>query len=161
MHQHLQLHQHCRMKKEFFFEVQTQWEKGMFINPKTHNSIIAGKKDIIVSAAREFKGDKNQHNPEDLMLSALSSCHMMSYFYVCQQHGIDILEYTDQVSGTLLLNDDGSGAFKKVILHPEVLILDAQQINLATELHEKAHQLCFIANSVNFEIDIKPIVKGH
>ncbi|GAK93195.1 OsmC/Ohr family protein [Nonlabens ulvanivorans] len=78
---------------------------------------------------------------------------------MCQRHGIDVLEYTDKVSGTLLLNDDASGAFQKVILNPEVLILDAQQIDMATKLHEEAHQLCFIANSVNFEIDVIPMIK--
>lgn len=160
MHQLLHHPRHFRMKKEFFSRYKLSGKKGQFKNHKTHTSIIEGKKDIIVSAAREFKGDKNKHNPEDLLLSALSSCHMMSYFYVCQQHGIDVLEYTDKVSGTLLLNEDASGAFQKVILNPEVLILDAQQIDIATKLHEEAHQLCFIANSVNFAIDIKPIVKG-
>ncbi|PQJ32210.1 osmotically inducible protein OsmC [Nonlabens arenilitoris] len=147
------------MKKDFTFEVATLWKKGQFENPKTHISQIAGKKDMIISAAREFKGDECHYNPEDFLLNALSSCHMMSYFYVCQQYGIEILEYSDKVTGTLLLNDNASGAFQKIVLQPKVIILDVDQVTLATSLHNQAHQLCFIANSVKFEVEIKPIIE--
>ncbi|MBF4983178.1 OsmC family protein [Nonlabens mediterrranea] len=148
------------MKKDFFFEVQTQWEKGMFINAKSHVTKIKGKEDIIISAAGEFKGDRDLYNPEELLLSALSSCHMMSYFYVCGQNGIDIQEYKDNAIGILELKDDSSGGFKEVNLNPVITLKNDDQNELALQLHEKAHQLCFIANSVNFEIEIKPVVNG-
>ncbi|MGJ8684521.1 MAG: OsmC family protein [Nonlabens sp.] len=146
------------MKKEFRFEVQTQWQQGQFENPKTHVSIIDGKQEIIVSAAREFKGEATAYNPEDLLLSALSSCHMMSYFYVCQQHGVKIIEYKDCAIGTLELRSDMSGGFSKVVLNPVVTLKDPSQELLAMSLHEQAHKLCFIANSVKFDIDIQSVI---
>ena len=147
------------MKKKFRFEVSTQWKKGIHKNPKTHSSQIAGKPDLNISAAKEFKGEASKHNPEDLLLSALSSCHMMSYFYVCQQQGIDIVDYKDNALGILELRADLSGGFHKVQLNPEVTITNVAQKPLALELHKKAHELCFIANSVSFPVEIIPKIE--
>ncbi|MEO9954951.1 OsmC family protein [Nonlabens sp.] len=147
------------MKSKFHFEVHTQWQKDQFVNPKTHTSTIDGKESMNVSAAREFKGEPDKRNPEDLLLSALSSCHMMSYFYVCQQQGIEIIDYKDTAVGTLELRADSSGGFTAVQLNPVVTIKNKNQKTLAIRLHDKAHQLCFIANSVNFEISIQSEIK--
>jgi organic hydroperoxide reductase OsmC/OhrA len=147
------------MKKQFCFQVATQWKKGDHKNSKTHTSKIAEKADLNISAAREFKGEASKHNPEDLLLSALSSCHMMSYFYVCQQHGIEILDYEDKAVGTLELRSDLSGGFTEVQLNPVATITNIAQKALALELHKKAHELCFIANSVSFPVIIDAIVE--
>lgn len=148
------------MKKEFRFEVHTQWKKEQFTNSKTHVSQVNGKESLTISSAREFKGEPDKYNPEDLLLSALSSCHMMSYFYVCQQNGIEIESYTDNAQAILELQTDSSGAFQKVILNPQVTLKDTSQNVLAISLHKKAHQLCFIANSVNFTVEIEPAVRS-
>ncbi|WP_292889838.1 OsmC family protein [Nonlabens sp.] len=148
------------MNKQFRFEVTTQWKKGDYKNSKTHLSKIAGKPDVTISAARAFKGQEDQHNPEDLLLSALSSCHMMSYFYVCQQQGIEVVDYKDKAVGTLELRPNFSGGFTKVQLNPLVTISNASQEILAIDLHKKAHELCFIANSVNFEVIIDPVIES-
>lgn len=139
--------------------MQTLWQKGQFENPKSHISIIQGKENINVSAAREFKGEAEKRNPEDLLLSALSSCHMMSYFYVCQQQDIEIIDYKDTAVGTLELRPDSSGGFTAVQLNPKITIKNNDQKSLALSLHDKAHQLCFIANSVNFKVTIKAEIK--
>lgn len=148
------------MRKQFQFEVLTEWEKGIQENSKSHTSKIADKVDLHISAAKEFKGEASKHNPEDLLLSALSSCHMMSYFYVCQQNNIDILDYKDVATGTLELKEDSSGGFIEVILNPEITLQDYKQHELALLLHEKAHELCFIANSVNFPIKVIPKINN-
>lgn len=117
--------------------------------------ISDSKPDLAVSAAKAFRGDDSCYNPEDLMLSALASCHMMSYLYVCAQNGIEILEYTDTAEAFLEVNSSGSGFFNRAILKPVVSIKEASKKELAMQLHEKAHQLCFIANSCNFPIEIQ------
>jgi organic hydroperoxide reductase OsmC/OhrA len=144
------------MIKKVAFKVVTQWKKGAYENAKSHDCLIEGKQTLHISAAKEFKGAAQLHNPEDLLLSALSSCHMMSYFYVCQQHGIEILEYSDAATGTFALQSNLSGAFTVVQLNPMVVIDNNSQITLAIDLHKKAHELCFIANSVNFDVVIVP-----
>ena len=119
---------------------------------KTHQIKIEGKPAIEVSAAKAFKGDPSLYNPEDLLLSSLVSCHMMSYLYVCSQNGIEVLEYSDNAEATLEVAPDGSGRFVEVRLYPKVKISNTDQIELALDLHHKANQLCFIANSCNFPV---------
>lgn len=119
---------------------------------KTHRISITDKPDLMVSAAKAFKGDPTLYNPEDLLLSSLVSCHMMSYLYVCGQHNIEVDSYTDQAEATLETEPDGSGRFTKVMLNPIVVISDPSKIELALSLHSKANKLCFIANSCNFPV---------
>ncbi len=119
---------------------------------RNHTISIEGKPDLNVSAAKAFKGDPAFYNPEDMLLSSLVSCHMMSYLYVCAQNGIEVLSYTDDAVATLEVESDGSGRFTEVILNPKVTIANAERKDEALELHKKANQLCFIANSCNFPV---------
>ena len=132
-------------------------------NPKTfsrnHEVVIANKVSALqVSAAKTFRGDDRLYNPEDLLLSALTSWHMMSYLYVCAQHKIEVLNYTDQSEGDLEVESSGKGSFKTVRLKPVVTIRDETQKELALSLHQKANELCFIANSCNFPISHEAII---
>lgn len=119
---------------------------------KSHKIIIEGKPVLHVSAAKAFKGNPELYNPEDLLLSSLVSCHMMSYLYVCSQNEIEVLEYSDNAEATLEVSPDGSGRFIEVILNPKVTIANPDKIQMALDLHQKANQLCFIANSCNFPV---------
>jgi organic hydroperoxide reductase OsmC/OhrA len=119
---------------------------------KNHQIKIEGKPILNVSAAKAFKGDPSLFNPEDLLLSSLVSCHMMSYLYVCSQNGIEVLEYSDNAEATLEVSADGSGRFVEVKLKLKIIIANSDKIELALELHKKANQLCFIANSCNFPV---------
>jgi len=123
---------------------------------KNHTISFEGKSDLQLSAAKAFKGDPSLHNPEDLLLSSLMSCHMMSYLYVCGLHQINVLAYNDNAIGTLETDEKGSGRFVEVHLHPVVTIDNLEQIELANVLHQKANELCFIANSCNFKVSHTP-----
>ncbi|CAM3942637.1 OsmC family protein [Flavobacterium sinopsychrotolerans] len=124
---------------------------------KSHTITIDGKAVLNVSAAKAFKGDPAFYNPEDLLLSSVVSCHMMSYLYVCKQNGIDVVSYTDEAEATLEVSADGSGRFIAIKLNPKVRITNKEKIEEALSLHKKANQLCFIANSCNFPIVHFPI----
>ncbi len=126
---------------------------------KSHKILIEGKPILNVSAAKAFKGDPELYNPEDLLLSSLVSCHMMSYLYVCSQNGIEVLEYSDNAEAILEVAADGSGRFTEVRLYPKVKIANPDKIQEALDLHTKANQLCFIANSCNFPVLHQAIVK--
>lgn len=141
------------------FKAKLDWfskEKGIDatvkLYNKSHSISMDGKAILDVSAAKAFKGNPQLYNPEDLLLSSIVSCHMMSYLYVCEQHGIKVLSYTDEAEATLEVSDDGSGRFIEVMLHPQVMISQRDKIALALSLHKKANELCFIANSCNFPI---------
>jgi organic hydroperoxide reductase OsmC/OhrA len=122
------------------------------IYSKSHTVIVEGKPILNVSAAKAFKGDPIMYNPEDLLLSSIVSCHMMSYLYVCEQNGIEVLSYTDAAEATLEVLENGSGRFIEVRLYPKVIIRQKEKIAEALRLHQKANELCFIANSCNFPV---------
>ena len=124
---------------------------------RNHTVTIEGKLVLNVSAAKAFKGDVTLYNPEDMLLSSLVSCPMMSYLYVCSQSGIEVLNYSDNAVATLEVEADGSGRFTEVILNPKVVIAQADRVEEALALHKKANQLCFIANSCNFPILHNPV----
>lgn len=119
---------------------------------KNHTVEIQHKPVLHISAAKAFKGDLNLYNPEDLLLSSIASCHMMSYLYCCAQEGIVIKSYSDKAEGILEVNIDGSGCFVQVVLNPVVIIEDNEKLELARLLHIRANKLCFIANSCNFQV---------
>ena len=115
-------------------------------------AFIEGKPDLVGTADPSFRGEPEQHNPEDLLVISLSSCHMLSYLALCAQNHISVVSYSDEASGVMATTPDGGGRFKSVTLRPRVEITDGSNIELARRLHEKAHELCFIAASVNFPV---------
>lgn len=129
---------------------------------RDHAIHVAGKPPIDGSSDPAFRGDAARHNPEDLFVSSLSACHMLWYLHLCSANGLVVNRYCDTASGTLSLNADGSGAFSKVILAPEVVLaagLDEDTRQRAIRLHEAAHRMCFLANSVTFEVSVEPTVR--
>ena len=121
-------------------------------NDRLYEVYIEGKEPLTGSADEVFFGNPKLYNPEDLLLSALASCHMMSYFYVCRKRGVSIKSYQDNPEGVLKLEPDGSGKFESVTLKPIVELVDKTQVDLAVSLHKDAGRLCFIANSCSFKI---------
>jgi organic hydroperoxide reductase OsmC/OhrA len=110
-----------------------------------------GKPPLHGSADPAFHGDPALYNPEDLLLSALSACHMLSYLAVCAHAGIAVLSYEDAADGTLARRD-GKVRFVDVLLRPRVVLEPGSDIEKAKALHEKAHNICVIVNSVNFPV---------
>ncbi|RKO69644.1 osmotically inducible protein OsmC [Sphingobacterium puteale] len=146
------------MAFKHYFKATLRWfhqqkpGSGAKLYPKSHRISIQGKTDLQLSAAKAFKGDPKLYNPEDLLLSSLVSCHMMSYLYVCSKNNIEVISYTDNAEAVLETGPDGSGRFVQVDLYPEVSISDPTKIVLALSLHHEANRLCFIANSCNFPV---------
>lgn len=126
---------------------------------RDHLISIENKNDIFGSSDPAFRGDKTKHNPEDLLVSSISSCHMLWYLHLCSQAGIVVTNYIDNTTGMMKETDNGGGHFTEVILNPIVTITDPTMIEKAMKLHQKANELCFIANSVNFPVLHRPTIK--
>jgi len=124
---------------------------------RSHTISIHGKPDILGSSDPIFRGEKNKYNPEELLVGAISGCHMLWYLHVCADNGIIVVDYNDQAVGTLAENSDGSGQFSEVILHPEVTVKESWMIEKANALHDDAHRMCFIARSMNFPVQHQPV----
>ena len=105
-----------------------------------------------------FRGDAQRYNPEELLVASLSSCHMLWYLHLCAVNGVVVIGYEDAASGTMQETDSGSGSFAKVELKPRVTIASSSDPVKAEALHEEAHKNCFVANSVNFPVQITPCI---
>jgi len=119
---------------------------------RSHLIIIDNKTEILGSSDPAFLGDKTKHNPEDLLVASLSSCHMLWYLHLCAEAKIIVVDYVDNTTGIMMETSNGGGHFTEVTLNPIVIVTDISMIEKANELHKKANELCFIANSVNFPV---------
>jgi organic hydroperoxide reductase OsmC/OhrA len=151
------------MEKEHNYAVKIEWtgNKGSGTDDyrnyeRSHTITIEGKPAILGSSDTPFRGDGSKHNPEDFLVSSLSTCHMLWYLHLCADAGVVVVNYVDNAKGTLKQLADGSGFFTEVTLYPEVQVLNENMIELANSLHKKAHNFCFIAKSVNFPVHHQP-----
>lgn len=123
---------------------------------RAHEISAEGKPAIPGSSDPAFRGDASRYNPEELLVASLSACHMLWYLHLCADAGIVVTVYRDHAEGTMRLTADGGGHFEEVILRPAVTIRGGGDAELAHSLHERAHHLCFIANSMNFPVRAEP-----
>lgn len=153
-------------QRQHQYEVHTTWTGNT--GPGTanyraykrdHEIVIDGKcAPIPGSSDAAFRGDASRYSPEELLVGSLSACHMLWMLHLCADAGITITQYSDRASGTMQEEPDGGGHFTEVTLHPHMTITDAARIQEAIALHAKAHDLCFIARSVNFPVHCSPAV---
>ena len=122
---------------------------------RNHVIRIPGKPDLAGSSDPTFRGDATKHNPEDMLVAALSACHMLSYLHMATVAGVVVVAYDDAAEGTMVTEGDG-GRFTEVVLRPVVTIRADSDPGKALAAHETAHHACFIANSVNFPVRCEP-----
>ena len=153
------------MNAEHHYSARLVWEGNRGDGTATYQGYgrewrvqVNGKPDLVGSADPLFRGDRERHNPEDLLVMALSSCHLLSYLALCARSRIVVVSYIDEASGLMTTTPDGGGHFLSVTLHPKVEVAEAGMLALAQELHDKAHATCFIASSVNFPVSHDAVV---
>jgi organic hydroperoxide reductase OsmC/OhrA len=135
------------------------WEKGetpFTYDAYSRNHAITfknGQETMIVSGAPAYKGDASKADPEDLLVAALSSCHMLSFLAICAKKKLTVKSYQDDAVG-FLENDGGKLWMTRVILRPQV-VCDADAATLE-QVHHLAHEACFIANSVKTDVKVEP-----
>lgn len=119
---------------------------------RAHEIFVEGKPVIVGSSDPHFRGDATRYNPEELLVAALSACHLLYYLHLCADAKIVVVDYRDSATGKMIETGDGGGHFTEVTLHPRVVISEESDVVKAQEIHRQAHKLCFIANSVNFPV---------
>ncbi len=152
------------MTKEHVYRTLTVWTGASIGSTSSYESysreytvIIDGKPRFVGSADPTFRGDPKLHNPEELLVIALSACHMLSYLALCARASIRVISYSDEAFGKMAY-EDGKIRFTEVVLYPKVIIEAGDNLEKAWALHHDAHSLCFIANSVSFAVLHEPIV---
>ena len=108
-----------------------------------------------------FHGNAERWNPEELLLAALTQCHMLSYLHVAVRNGITVVAYTDCAEGLMRQLPAGGGSFVSATLRPQVTITDSAQVEFAQSLHAEAARECFIGASMNFPVEHEPVTTVH
>ena len=145
--------------KEYSYQVSLQWIGNIGQGTldykaydRSYEIEVPGKPKIFGSSDPAFRGDQTKYNPEELLIAALSSCHMLWYLHLCADSGIVVTAYRDRPMGKMAVTKNSGGRFTEVILKPKITITADSNLEQAKKLHNKAHQLFFIANSVNFPV---------
>ncbi|NTJ44991.1 OsmC family protein [Agrobacterium larrymoorei] len=123
---------------------------------RTWDVAVPGKSVIHCSNDPLLGGDATKMNPEDLLLSALSACHMLWYLHYASDAKIIVTGYEDSPIGVGEVEKSGAGRFTSAILRPRITVRDGTDIEAATAIHYKIHEVCFIARSVNFPVTYEP-----
>lgn len=120
---------------------------------RTWNIATPGKPVVPCSNDPLLGGDPTLHNPEDLLLSSLSACHMLWYLHLASSAGIVVRGYQDQPIGVGESTPDGAGLFVRATLKPHIKVERGADLSKADAIHREIHKVCFIARSVNFPVD--------
>jgi organic hydroperoxide reductase OsmC/OhrA len=126
---------------------------------RAHEVTADGPSVILGSSDLAFRGDRARWNPEQLLVAALSQCHMLQYLHLCADAGVVVTGYVDHAHGIMAEIGQG-GHFTEVVLRPEVRVASPVMAEAAMALHAAAHRACFIASSVNFPVRHQPQVQA-
>ncbi|WP_067696921.1 OsmC family protein [Nocardia jejuensis] len=135
---------------EHAYEVETTWSgatTGYRAYSRNHEVSAPGRPPIPGTADPKFRGDATRWNPEQLLVAALSECHMLWYLHLCAEAGVVVTTYRDNALGVM---DDER--FRTVTLRPRITVTEPAMVDVAEQLHSEANKRCYIANSVNFPV---------
>jgi organic hydroperoxide reductase OsmC/OhrA len=115
------------------------------------HTVELAEQTVLTSAADSLGGDAAKADPEEMFVAALSSCHMLWFVSLSRREKLRLTTYTDEAVGEM----DGT-RFTSVVLRPRVEFEEDPGPERIEALHHRAHELCFIANSVNCEVEVEP-----
>ena len=95
-------------------------------------------------------------DPEEAFVASLSSCHMLFFLDFARRAGVVVTSYADEAEGVMEKGADGRVRISKVTLRPRIAFGEAPDPATLDDLHHKAHEACFIANSVTSEVVVEP-----
>ncbi|WP_019939936.1 OsmC family protein [Bordetella sp. FB-8] len=123
---------------------------------RTWDIAVPGKPAVQCSNDPLLGGDPAKMNPEDLLLSALSACHMLWYLHYASDAGIVVTHYTDTPVGVGEVERSGAGRFISATLRPVATLRADADLQIARAIHHRIHEVCFIARSVSFPVSYEP-----
>lgn len=124
---------------------------------RTWDIATPGKPATRCSNDPRLGGDPALPNPEDLLLSSLSACHMLWYLHLASVAGIVVTDYVDDPVGVAESTPDGAGRFVRAVLRPRIVVREGADLARAEAIHHEISKVCFIARSVNFPVTYEPV----
>ncbi|MBS0331739.1 MAG: OsmC family protein [Proteobacteria bacterium] len=121
--------------------------------------------EVAGTASHQVVGNKwaapDAIDPEEMLVGAINTCHMLSFLHVAREAGFVVTRYRDAAVGTMTKRDDGEMWVSKVTLRPEITYEGRRPGEAeAHAMHHRAHEMCFIANSVKTEIVVEEVVSA-
>jgi len=151
------------MEREHRYRLEVAWTgnqgsgtSGYRAYGRAHEIRALGKPPLPGSSDPAFRGDPARWNPEELLVASLSACHMLWYLHLCADAGVVVTDYLDRAEGIMVELEGGTAKFERVILRPRIALALGADLEHARDLHNEAHRLCYIANSVNFAVEHAP-----
>ena len=108
-----------------------------------------------MSSDPAFRGKPERLNPEQLLVMAAASCQMLSFLAIAARARLDVIEYEDQAEG-FMPEDDQPTRITRIVLRPKITLRGEAPPERLRHMVHRAHQHCFIANSLNTQIEISP-----
>ncbi|MDH0126856.1 OsmC family protein [Brucella intermedia GD04153] len=144
-----------RHTAEIFWQFQAHPEDEKTYS-RDHVAVFRGDQRLRVSAAETYKGSRDCGDPEQLLLSAVASCHMLTFLAIAEMQGLKVESYKDRAQGRLEKVPSGKMAITHISLAPQVTFAEGFAPDEADlkRLHHSAHKNCFIGNSLNATIDV-------
>ena len=129
--------------------------RGNYVS--AHTIRYSGGQTLNAAPSPEWGGDAAHADPEQMLLSALSSCHMLTFLAVAANRGYVVDSYSDDAVATLAKNAEGKMVVDRAALAPRVTFSGDKQPSPEeySKLHERAHAACFIANSVKTVVEVR------
>jgi organic hydroperoxide reductase OsmC/OhrA len=124
---------------------------------RAHEVVLGGAGELKVSADPAFRGDPALVNPEQLVLAAASSCQLLSFLAIAARSRVDVVSYTDEAEAEMP-DDDRPVRLTRITLRPRITVRGADQAKIE-KLVRKAHDQCYIANSLTTEIVVEPVIE--
>lgn len=141
------------------FRVTTNWKRTADFKYDTfnrdHQITFSGNQILNNSAAVDYYGNDNMANPEELIASAVSTCHMLTFLALASKTGFVVESYEDDAVAILDKNAEGRTAVTDIKLHPKITFSGTTPDETKLrEMHNKAHRNCFIAQSVRAQVEV-------
>lgn len=137
--------------KSFRYKTDILWKSP-------HRGVLtsAGKLEIAAGSPPEFRGHPDNWSPEDLLVGALNTCLMLTFFALAQSKGVEPVAYQSSAEG-VLENTDGKYRITEVSVSPTVVLKSEADLNVARELMQtKVEANCFITNSISGKVKLTP-----
>ena len=140
-------------------KIKLDWKKGAApftydAYPRNHQITFKNDRTMTFSAAAAFRGDPANGDPEDMLVAALSSCHMLSFLAIAAKKKFTVTSYVDEAVG-YLENEGGKLWMTRVILRPRLEFENPPDHATLEQMHHMAHEQCFIANSVKTDVKVE------
>lgn len=142
-----------KLHKSFHYQSGIQWLQG-------RRGVVSAsaRPSIVVSSPPEFKGEPGLWTPEELLISAINSCLLMTFLAYAQREELDLAAFDSAAEG-LLEYLEGKYRITEVVLKPNLTVNSEEDVLLARDVLERAHRDCFISNSVRATVNMVPQIR--